>query len=108
MAKVNNSLDELRKTEWCPMFEKLMRNRLLIGAMRYERFSDKVFAKDRDRYDILTSIRSRLDKYEKDHNLEHLVDCANLLMIEFINPTSRKASLRPIDDGEHTKKRRNK
>ena len=27
--------EELRKSEWCTEFEELMRNRLIMGAMRY-------------------------------------------------------------------------
>jgi hypothetical protein len=34
-------LEQLRRTEWNPEFEKLMRNRLLMGAMRYGEFRHK-------------------------------------------------------------------
>ena len=35
------SLRELRKSEWSPEFERLMRNRLIMGFYRYELFAVK-------------------------------------------------------------------
>lgn len=92
-------LESLRSSEWCSEFEQLMRNRLVFGAFRYGLFANHG---DGD-YDILASIRRRLDAYERDKNLEHLVDAATLSMVRFRRDRVRGATLRPIDDGEHVK-----
>lgn len=73
------SLDELRKSEWSPEFEQLMRNRLIIGAFRYGRFGTP-----RPQYDRMASITKRAGLYATDGNLEHLVDIANLALVEFV------------------------
>lgn len=91
------SLDRLRRAQWCPMFESAMRLRLIMGGMRYGLLDNQ-----RPRqYRLLDSIAKRLELYRRDHNLEHVVDIANLCLIEFANPSFRNAALRPIDDGEH-------
>lgn len=72
---------KLWESEWIPEFEKLQRNRLVMGALRYG-----TIAQNRMRpahYDRVSSIRKRLDAYEQTGNLEHLVDIANLSMLEF-------------------------
>lgn len=90
-------IDRLRKSEWCPYFEKLMRNRLIVGSQRYETMENKAHRKH-NRYDIVGSIEKRIKLYQKDKNLEHLVDIANLCMIEFVNPSIRGARFVATDD----------
>ena len=46
------TFDELQQTEWNVDFEKLMRNRLIIGAMRYGRIG----AKNKPKYDRVSSM----------------------------------------------------
>lgn len=99
-AKRVPDLESLRATEWCPEFEGLMRNRLVMGAFRYCPFAEHA---DND-YDYLTSMRKRLDAYERDKNLEHLVDVANMAMTRFRRDRVRGATLRPVDDGEHAQR----
>ena len=93
-------LEELRKTEWCPEFEQLMRNRLLMGAFRYGLFSDN----SKTEWQMMGSVQRRLTQYEIDGNLEHLVDAANLLMLEFFKGVRAGRSVCPIDGGEHVAK----
>lgn len=95
------SLDELREKQWSPAFERLMRNRLIIGACRYETFDEK---RANNQYKIMESIKERLAKYEDTGNQEHLVDCANLLMIEFECPTHATPHFEASDDGQHVQK----
>ena len=89
-------LEELYRTEWSSKFENLMRNRLVMGGMRYGRMG----AKDKPKYDRISSIEKRLKKYQETGNQEFLVDCANLLMLEFVEP-NREVHFKSIDDGEH-------
>ena len=101
--KPKPSLEELKRTQWCGEFETLMRNRLIMGAMRYETFDDK--RRTGCSYDYIASITSRLKKYQETGNTEHLVDAANCLMLEFEfgnHPTKHFSS---IDDGEHVAKK---
>ena len=92
------SLEELQKTEWNPEFEQLMRNRLIMGAMRYGLLKEKVS------YDSITSMRQRLSLLEKDGNGEHLVDIANIALVMFTRKDHPKFHFHAQDDGIHTDK----
>ena len=73
------SLSVLREEEWDSEFEQAMRNRLIIGAFRYERLCEK----KKGDYDFVENAILRLRLYQQDHKLEHLVDSANLSLLEF-------------------------
>lgn len=93
--------ESLRRSEWSPTFERLMRNRLLVGRYRYGRM-------DRDHdtdYDRVASILHRLTEYQQHGNLEHLVDIANLCMMEFEHATHDQAHFHASDDADHVRKR---
>lgn len=91
-------LEELRRTEWCPKFEQLMRNRLCLAVFRYGRLHDI----DRPRHKNIESTIARLQAYLETGNQEHLVDAANLCMVEFVRPGSHlNPHLAAIDDGMH-------
>lgn len=93
-------LDELRKTEWIPEFEQYMRNRLIVGACRYETFAEKMKG---NKYNCIEYIRSKCDEYEDTHNLECLVDISNVAMIEFGAPHFNDAHFTPEDDTSHVR-----
>lgn len=97
-SKLRPSLEELRQTEWVPEFEQYMRNRLVMGAMRYETFEEKLKG---NKYDCLGYVRRKLIEYENTGNLECLVDAANLLMIEFAAPHHPNPHFTPGDDTSH-------
>ena len=88
-------LDSLRETEWSTDFERLMRNRLLMGAFRYGRLGQP----GKPTYKRLDDMIRRLEAYKTDRNQEHLVDVANLCLCEFVEGGGH---LSPIDDGQHT------
>jgi hypothetical protein len=50
---------ELRRTEWSVKFENLMRNRLIMGALRYGRLG----AANKPKYNRVDSMIKRLSKY---------------------------------------------
>ena len=91
------TLDELSRTEWSPNFERLMRNRLIMGALRYGR----LHARNKRAYNRIASIRKRLDLYEQTGNLETLVDCANLCLMEFEETRHPLAHFDAADDKHH-------
>jgi len=95
------SLEELRQTEWSERFEQFMRNRLIMGAFRHARFGHP----GKSDYDCIQSMHQRLNRYSSDGNLEHLVDVANLAMVEFTHGHHKNRHWAPQDDGEHTPRR---
>jgi len=95
-------LAELRETEWVPEFERLQRNRLIMGRFRYGAMEDE----SKGGYDQVASLRRRLDLYEQTGNLEHLVDVANLAMVEFRHSRHPRRHFHAADDGEHCAERR--
>lgn len=96
MKKIN--FESLKKSEWCKEFETLMRNRLLMGAFRYGEMNSP----NKPKYDRINSIIKRLELYQKNGNDEHLVDVANIAMMEFIEGDHPKKHFKSIDDGIHT------
>lgn len=97
------SLQELRKSQWSRPFETLMRNRLIMGALRYETMANK--RKSNHSYDMIGSAITRLQAYQETGNMEHLVDVANLCMLEYDAPSHRSPNWSPTDDGEHVQKK---
>jgi hypothetical protein len=93
-------LNALRGSEWDEDYERLRRNRMVMGAFRY----GKVASQDTDAYDYIRECKRRLRLYEESLNLEYLVDCGNILMLEFIKGKKDGLTLEPIDDGEHNQK----
>lgn len=93
----NHLLEELRETQWNSFFEKLMRNRLVMGALRY----GKIGAKNKPAYKRVKSMHQRLLKYTKTGNKELLVDVANLCLLEFTECHHPEAHFKAIDDGQH-------
>lgn len=91
------TLDELKKSEWSEEFETYMRNRLIMGAIRYGRIGDK----NKPQYDRVKSMIKRLNQYTESGNKEYLVDVANLCLLEFTESNHPNQHFKSIDDGEH-------
>ena len=89
--------DDLERSEWSPKFERYMRNRLIMGALRY----GLLHAPGKPKYDRVGSIIRRLEKYQKDGNQEHLVDAANLCLMEFEEGVHPLKHFGAQDDSEH-------
>ena len=90
-------LAELRRTEWYEPFERLMRNRLLMGRYRYEALHSPAKAA----YALIVDARRRLGLYDSTGNLEHLVDAANLLLLEFVHSRHPRRHFAASDDTAH-------
>lgn len=90
--------EEWAKEEWSREFERLMRHRLVMGALRYGRNG----IPGKGGWNRTFSIKKRIDIYEKTGNLEMLVDCANLCMLEYLEGEHPKAHLSGYDCGFHT------
>ena len=93
------SYESLSKSEWSPMFEKLMRNRLIVGAFRY----GPLHYPDKEPWDRMGRVIRCVEEYKKTGNLEHLVDGANMFLLEFEEGTHPRRHFKASDDGEHTR-----
>lgn len=92
------TLDDLARSEWSEDFEKLMRNRLIMGALRYGR----IHAIGKKVYDRIPSMQRRLLKYQETGNKEFLVDVANLCLLEFVECHHPTAHFHAVDNtNEH-------
>jgi len=96
------SVGEILEENWCGRFVELMQNRMVFGRFRYGPLRGHVA-----KYDNVSSAIERLCRYRVDGNLEHLVDVANLCLIEFVRGPLGYGShpnpkWNPIDDGAHT------
>lgn len=92
-------LESLRRTEWSPKFEGLMRNRLLMGALRYGTFKEKeqnMYAKDP--WDLETPIKDKIRLYQETGNTEYLVDAANYCLLAFEFDPHPKKHFKALDD----------
>lgn len=89
-------IEELRKTQMSARFIELMTNRMVLGTFRYGKWQE-----NKKKYDRIASVKKRLELFEQTGNAEHLVDIANLLMIEFEISDHPNFHFSPIDDGHH-------
>ncbi len=95
------SLGQLRAGQWSERFERLRLNRMVMGAFRYGLLDEQ---RRISVYDNIGSAIERLEAYRKTGNQEHLVDAANLCMIEFETGRHPSQHFRSVDDGIHAKK----
>uniref|UniRef100_A0A6M3J0X0 Uncharacterized protein n=1 Tax=viral metagenome TaxID=1070528 RepID=A0A6M3J0X0_9ZZZZ len=85
LGMLDISYNTLLETEWSPNFERLMRNRLILGALRYGRLR----AIGKPKWDRVEYIERKLKDYKETKNKECLVDIANLCLCEFIEGDSK-------------------
>lgn len=72
----------IEETEWNEQFIQYMKNRLIMGSLRYGRLN----APGKPKYDRVASIIRRAKLYEETGNQETLVDIANECLCEFTEP----------------------
>lgn len=92
-----DSAAELYMSQWSPTFEELMRNRLVMGALRYGRIGSP----NKPKYDRVKSIVHRAQEYQKTGNKEWLVDIANEALLEFAEPAHPNPVWDPTDDADY-------
>lgn len=88
------TLKQLEQIQWSDLFEKYMRNRLMMGGLRYGVFGQK----GKPKYNSIESIKRRIEQYEKTGNTEFLVDVANLCMVEFVEGVHPNKHFHAADD----------
>lgn len=80
-------------SEFSPRFVQGMADRMAMSYFKYGAMAD-AYPK---RVDALRSMQTRLDKYAATGNLEHLIDAANYLLIEYCHPKHPDAHFKPED-----------
>lgn len=90
----------LERSEWSTEFEKLMRNRLIMGAMRYGKMD-----RPAPNSDFVGGAIERLKIYQETGNTECLVDAANLSLMEFERGEHPNKHFKSVDDDIHVPKR---
>ena len=98
-------LADLEKSEWSTTFEGYMRNRLLMGAMRYGTLAEK--RKRKIKWDLMGAIESKIKLHHETGNDEYLVDIANYCLLEFEVGDHPKKHFRALDNHhDHCKTKR--
>jgi hypothetical protein len=78
----------------------LMRNRMIVGGFRY----GPTPTQKRRAFDNISDIKRRLGLYEDEGNMEHLVDAANVTILECLKKSHPNFHFTPIDDGVHAER----
>lgn len=76
-------MNEILKSEYSEQFDKERKVRIETSYYKYGSGRDN-FASGR--VDALATAKLCIDAFERDHNLEHLVDAANYLMFRYKYP----------------------
>jgi len=93
-------LPTMLRSQWSDRFVRYMRNRMAMGGYRYGIMRDP----ETPKYDNIGSLKARADLYLETGNQEHLVDIANLALVEFIQGCCHPNPYwSPRDDDLHTK-----
>ena len=96
------SPDKVRQIEWSTEFETAMRNRLLLGSIRYGKLGDA----DKPEYSRVEAMHRKLVEYTQTGNLECLVDNSNLSLCEFVESTHPKKHFHSVGvDQTHVERR---
>ncbi len=88
--------------EWSKRFMTLMIHRLTFGRYRY---GDRKNESVRKQLNYLKSATDRLMLYNQTGNTEHLIDAANLILLEFRFGYHKTKHFKSIDDGDHCKEK---
>lgn len=78
-----NEIDEILKGEYSEEFDRKRKNRVAVSYYKYGP-ARKNFGEGR--VDAIKTAELCLSAFEKDHNLEHLIDAANYLMFRYKYP----------------------
>jgi len=93
---------KLSDSEWSPEFERLMRNRMIMGALRYSTLAVKKV--QRGKWDLVGSVKTKIKLYEATGNTEYLVDIANYCLLVFECDDHPKRHFHALDDhADHCK-----
>lgn len=81
--EIDVGLNDVLKKEYSEQFDNERKRRMEISYYKYGPARDNYAS---GRVDALATAYLCLDAFKKDHNLEHLIDAANYLMLRFKYP----------------------
>ena len=99
--KCAGDMRQLMESEWSPAFERHMRARLVMGALRYGTLEHK--RRSGHKWDLLGAVSRKLERYKQTGNTELLVDAANYLLLEFEVGKHPGKHFSATDDKDHCK-----
>ena len=88
-----------KKTEWSGAFEQCMRNRFIVGSLRYGNMGDP----SKSQWDRLGRIVREVEVYLETGDTEALVEIATHAMLEFVEGVHPLKHFASRDGGIHTK-----
>lgn len=88
-----DKIDKILASEFSELFVQGMRDRMVVSYYKYGKLAEAYPHK----VNALESLEQHLRKYRETKNLEHLIDAANFVMIEFMYPSYPEAYLSPRD-----------
>lgn len=74
---------DILRTEYCPEFDEYRKHRMEVSYHKYGPVRDNYAT---GRCDAIATAELCIEAFKRDHNLEHLVDAANYMMIRFKYP----------------------
>jgi hypothetical protein len=74
--------------------------RLGMGHFRYGDLESQRYSPNQ--YDNVSSVKQRLDLFDKTHNMEHVVDAMNICRVIYVTCTHPDRHFESADDGIHT------
>lgn len=86
--------------DYSPTFLQGMADRMAVSHFKYGDVKKAYGKRVESPLDALATLKKCLDAYAVDGNTEHLMDGANYLMIEFMEPLHPDAHFTPTDAGE--------
>jgi hypothetical protein len=85
--------ENIPTTEFSEPFVQGMADRMAVSYCKYGAVAEAYPS----RVNAMTSLKQRLDKYERTGNTEFLMDAANFAMIEFLRPSHPDAHFEATD-----------
>ena len=97
------SMAEMEALQWGDEWQdilSLMKNRMVMGGYRY----GPLKSQKKRAFDNIADVKRRLELYEETGNMEHLVDAANITIIECLKKNHKNFHFESIDDGVHAER----
>jgi hypothetical protein len=87
-------VEEILKSVYSDDFDALRKKMMVMGFYKYGALKVNI---DNQAYDIINSLKVRLEHFEKTRNVEFLADAANFCMMIFMYPEKFNAFYKPTD-----------
>jgi hypothetical protein len=96
------TMEEMAAIQWGEDWQEildLMKNRMIMGGFRYGPHRNQ----RKGQFDNVKDAKRRLGLHQKDGNMEHLLDAANITILACLKKAHKNFHFTSIDDGVHAK-----